>query len=58
MDIAKFKHVARAQDGRGKVLGKSLTSTNTKEGFDTCFVWMEEVQHKHEKADVCVGITD
>lgn len=56
VDIAKFKHVARAQDDRGKILGKSLTFTNTKDGFEAFFAWMEEMQHKHEKADVLVGM--
>lgn len=56
VDIAKFKHVARAQDDRGKILGKALTFTNTKEGFDAFFAWLEEMQHKHEKADVLVGM--
>jgi transposase len=44
VDIAKFKHVARAQDDRGKILGKALTFTNTKEGFDAFFAWLEEQQ--------------
>jgi len=34
VDIAKFKHVARAQDFRGVDLGKPLTFENNKEGFD------------------------
>ncbi|WP_394223948.1 IS110 family transposase [Priestia aryabhattai] len=56
VDIAKFKHIARAQDDRGQILGKSHTCTNTKERFDIFFAWMEEMQHKHEKADVLVGM--
>ncbi|WP_412103026.1 IS110 family transposase [Priestia megaterium] len=43
VDIAKFKHVARAQDDRGKILGKALTFTNTKEGFEGFFAWLEEI---------------
>lgn len=56
VDIAKFKHVARAQDNRGKILGKSLTFPNTKDGFEAFFAWTEEMQHKHEKAEVLVGM--
>ena len=56
VDIAKFKHVARAQDDRGKILGKALVFTNTKEGFEAFFSWLEEMQHKHEKSDVLVGM--
>ena len=56
VDIAKFKHVARAQDDRGKILGKALTFTNTTEGFEGFFAWLEEMQHKHEKSDVLVGM--
>ncbi|WP_238159420.1 IS110 family transposase, partial [Priestia megaterium] len=38
------------------MLGKALTFTNTKEGFEAFFAWLEEMQHKHEKSDVLVGM--
>ncbi|MFB5285444.1 IS110 family transposase, partial [Peribacillus sp. Hz7] len=34
VDIAKSKHVARAQDFRGMEFGKPLYFENTKPGFD------------------------
>jgi len=37
VDIAKFKHVARAQDFRGVEYGKPITFENSLEGFE-CFV--------------------
>lgn len=33
VDIAKFKHVARAQDYRGVELGRPITFENNREGF-------------------------
>jgi len=33
VDIAKFKHVARAQDNRGVEFGMSITFENNQEGF-------------------------
>lgn len=37
VDIAKFKHVARAQDFRGVEYGKPIMFENSLEGFE-CFV--------------------
>lgn len=34
VDIAKFKHVARAQDYRGVEFGKPITFENNRESFE------------------------
>ncbi|SFJ93314.1 hypothetical protein SAMN02799624_06644, partial [Paenibacillus sp. UNC496MF] len=34
VDIAKFKHVARAQDNRGVEFGKPIAFENTQAGFE------------------------
>ncbi|CAM4444541.1 transposase [Paenibacillus endophyticus] len=34
VDIAKFKHVARAQNYRGVELGRPITFENNREGFE------------------------
>src|SRR3954454_23848646 len=54
VDIAKFKHVARAQDFRGLEFGKPLYFENTKSGFNHFLDWINKliIQHDMEKAIV------
>ncbi|MEH7549268.1 IS110 family transposase [Neobacillus vireti] len=54
VDIAKFKHVARAQDFRGLEFGKPLYFENSKSGFNHFLDWINKliIQHDMEKAIV------
>jgi transposase len=48
VDIAKFKHVARAQDFHGVEYGKSIAFENSLEGFE-CFVsWFRGIKSEHD----------
>ncbi|MDQ0046457.1 hypothetical protein J2T18_000729 [Paenibacillus polymyxa] len=44
VDIAKFKHVARAQDYRGVEFGKAITFENDREGFDCSLAGSERLR--------------
>ncbi|WP_018248371.1 IS110 family RNA-guided transposase [Orenia marismortui] len=56
VDIAKKKHVARAQDYRGIEYGKALAFQNSKEGFDNFSKWMFKLKDQYEKEDIIVGM--
>jgi transposase len=56
VDIAKFKHVARAQDNRGVEFGKSITFENSQAGFDLFVSWFEKISMEHGFQDVMVGM--
>ncbi|UOE92287.1 IS110 family transposase [Alkalihalobacillus sp. LMS39] len=56
VDIAKYKHVARAQDFRGVQFGKALTFENNELGFASFLNWIEILKEKHEKTEVYVGM--
>lgn len=56
VDIAKFKHVARAQDYRGVEFGKSITFENDREGFESFLSWVRKISEEHEFQDVIVGM--
>ncbi|MGF7036665.1 transposase [Paenibacillus mucilaginosus] len=43
VDIAKFNHVARAQDYRGVEFGKALTFENNREGFTRFLGWFRSL---------------
>ncbi len=43
VDIAKFRHVARAQDFRGVEFGKPLTFENNREGFELFVNWFRRI---------------
>jgi len=55
-DIAKKKHVARAQDFRGIEFDKALTFENTRKGFTQLKNWIEKIKAKHGKEEVIFGI--
>ncbi|WP_110937943.1 IS110 family RNA-guided transposase [Salipaludibacillus neizhouensis] len=56
VDIAKFNHVARAQDFRGMDLGKSITFENTQSGFDGLIGWIKQLQVDNQMNKVFVGM--
>jgi len=56
VDIAKFKHVARAQDYRGVELGKSITFENNREGFELFISWFQKIVAEQGLQDVIVGM--
>lgn len=55
-DIAKHKHIARAQDFRGIEFGKALTFENNRTGFSRLYHWIESLMVEHEKQKVIFGI--
>jgi transposase len=56
VDIAKHKHVARAQDHRGFDLSKAVVFENSRTGFQTFLNWVHTLMNQHEKRDVIVGM--
>ncbi len=56
VDIAKFKHVARAQDNRGVEFGKSITFENNREGFELFVSWFQKISTEHGFQEVIVGM--
>ncbi|WP_189001257.1 IS110 family transposase, partial [Paenibacillus nasutitermitis] len=56
VDIAKFKHVARAQDNRGVEFGKAITFENTREGFELFVNWFRKISAEQGFQDVIVGM--
>ncbi|EFV74244.1 hypothetical protein HMPREF1013_05462 [Bacillus sp. 2_A_57_CT2] len=56
VDIAKFKHVARAQDFRGMEFGSPCYFENTKEGFEHFLYWISETKKTHSMEKVIVGM--
>ncbi|NHM30961.1 IS110 family transposase, partial [Neobacillus terrae] len=56
VDIAKFKHVARAQDFRGIEFGSPCQFENTKEGFELFLQWISEIKKEHNMDKVVVGM--
>ena len=56
VDIAKYKHVSRAQDFRGIQFGKALTFSNSQEGFTNLMIWISSLQSKYEKSDLIIGM--
>lgn len=55
-DIAKFNHVARAQDFRGIEFGKALTFQNTRNGLNGLVYWIHTLMKEHQKSEVLFGI--
>lgn len=55
IDIAKDRHVARAQDDRGFEFGKRLFFDNRIHGFEQLLDWISRLQKEHEKSDVIIG---
>ena len=56
IDIAKDKHVARAQDDRGLDFGKRLVFENRIHGFEALLTWVKQHQEKHKKTHVIFGV--
>jgi transposase len=56
VDIAKFKHVARAQDFRGVEFGKPIAFENSLEGFENFVNWFRKIMLEHKYKDVLVGM--
>lgn len=55
VDIAKERHVARAQDSRGIEFSNPLPIENTRQGFDRFHQWLKRLMIEHDKSDVIVG---
>ena len=55
IDIAKDKHVARAQDDRGFEYGKRLIFDNRIHGFEQLLNWISRLQKEHGKSELIVG---
>lgn len=56
VDIAKYRHVARAQDFRGIQFGKALTFENVYSGFNSLISWINYLKDKHNKSEVIIGM--
>ena len=56
VDIAKFKHVARAQDYRGMEFGSPCFFENTKHGFQLFLDWILQLKKEQEMEKVIVGM--
>ncbi|OIK17172.1 IS110 family transposase [Bacillus sp. MUM 116] len=56
VDIAKFKHVARAQDFRGMEFGSPCYFENTKDGFCHFLKWISEIKKEQCMDKVVVGM--
>lgn len=55
VDIAKDKHVARAQDDRGYEFGKRLIFENRIEAFEVLLEWIFKLQKENAKNHVIIG---
>lgn len=56
IDIAKDKHVARAQDDRGLEFGKRIIFENRIHGFQTLLDWAENHKKENEKNHIIFGV--
>lgn len=56
IDIAKDKHVARAQDDRGIEFGKRLIFENRIHGFESLLTWVDRHKRSHDKTHVIFGV--
>lgn len=56
IDIAKDKHVARAQDDRGIEFGKRLIFENRMHGFQKLVNWAENLRKENDKNHVILGV--
>lgn len=56
IDIAKDKHVARAQDYRGIEYGKRLIFENRIHGFESLLAWMNRHKQENQKTHVIFGV--
>lgn len=56
IDIAKDKHVARAQDDRGIEFGKRLFFENRIHGFEKLLDWAKKHQQENDRTHVIFGV--
>lgn len=56
VDIAKHKHVARAQDFRGFEFGIALAFENSQCGFTSFLNWAKNLMNKHDKQEIICGV--
>ncbi len=56
IDIAKDKHVARAQDDRGIEFGKRLIFENRIHGFQKLVEWAEHLRKENGKTHIILGV--
>lgn len=56
IDIGSTLQYARAFDWRGIELGRVFKFSNSREGFDSFKCWMQQIQDRHKKTNVIVGI--
>jgi transposase len=56
VDIAKHKHVARAQDFRGLEFGAPIHFENTQDGISKFLDWIEKLSNKHNMNKVIIGM--
>ena len=56
VDIAKKKHVARAQDYRGIQYDKPFKFNNTQDGLKRLLSWIKKVKASNEKQEVIIGM--
>jgi transposase len=56
VDIAKFKHVARAQDYRGMEFGSPCYFDKTKQGFQMFLDWINQLKLEQHMEKVIVGM--
>ena len=56
VDIAKERHVARAQDYRGVQFGKALYFYNNLDGFECFIEWMNDLASANNKSHSIIGM--
>ncbi|ART74860.1 IS110 family transposase [Sutcliffiella horikoshii] len=56
VDIAKFKHVARAQDFRGLEFGAPCHFENTQTHFEMFLDWIKQLMNENEMEKVIIGM--
>lgn len=56
VDIAKYKHVARAQDFRGLEFGKAFYFENTNTDFNHFLAWIQHIMKQQKMSKVIVGM--
>jgi transposase len=56
VDVSKAFHVARAVDFRGQELGCALLFENNRQGFQALLEWIAELQQRHDKDKVILGM--
>lgn len=56
VDIAKHKHVARAQDFRGLEFGKAFHFENTNSDFNHFLDWIQQLMNQQGMEKVIVGM--